>query len=187
MVGALWHHPFSTLKCYLIVHICTPDPMHYSIWDYKCISLCLTMVPGKNQCIMRNMQYNVMHYEIADCIYSIKYKMTTMTIIVIVVVIVPCPSSLSWSLVIGLHHLCPFVGAGHRLWAVVGGGCGPWFVFWGWQPFLCWLSFVFVLGGLSSFLGSREQSSAMVVHWHWHGGRAVVGCHWGHHWCHPWL
>jgi len=25
------------------------------------------MVPGKNQCIMRNMQYNVMHYEIADC------------------------------------------------------------------------------------------------------------------------
>jgi len=111
--------------------------------------------------------------------YSIKYKMMTTTIIIIV----PCPSSSSWSLVISMRHLCPFVGAGHRLWAVVGGGRGPWFVFWGWRPFLCWPSFVFVLGGLSSFLGGREWSSAMVVRWHRRGGRAVVGCHWGCRWC----
>jgi len=114
--------------------------------------------------------------------YSIKYKMMTTTIIVIVIV-VPCPSSPSWSLVVGLHHLCPFVGAGRRLWAVVGGGHGPWFVFWGWWLFLCWPSFVFVLGGLSSFLGGRERSSAMVVRWHQCGGRAVVGRRWGHRWC----
>ena len=57
--------------------------------------------------------------------YSIKYKTMTTTIIV-----VPCPSSLSWSPVVSLHRLCPFVGAGRRLWAVVGGGRGPWFVFW---------------------------------------------------------
>jgi len=112
--------------------------------------------------------------------YSIKYKITTTTIIVVVV---PCPSLSSWSLIIGLHRLCPFVGAGRRLWAVVGGGRGPWFVFWGWRPFLCWLSFVFVLGGLSSFLGSREQLSVMVVRWRQRGGRAVVGRHWGCCWC----
>jgi len=52
-------------------------------------------------------------------------------------VVVPCPSSSSWSLVVSLHRLCLFVGAGHCLWAVVGGGGGPWFVFWGWRPFLC--------------------------------------------------
>ena len=75
------------------------------------------------------------------------------------------------------------MGAGHRLWAVVGGGCGPWFVFWGWRPFLCWPSFVFILGGLSSFLGGREQSSAMVVRWRRRGGRAVIGRHWGHCCC----
>ena len=114
--------------------------------------------------------------------YSIKYKTTTTTII-IVIVVVPCPSSLSWSLVVSLHHLCPFVGAGHRLWAVVGGGRGPWFVFWGWRPFLCWPSFVFILGGLSSFLGGHEQSSVMVVHWHRRGGRAVIGRCWGRCWC----
>jgi len=49
--------------------------------------------------------------------------------------------------------------------------------------FVCWLSFVFILGGLSSFLGSREQSSLMVVRWHRHGGRAVVGHRWGCRWC----
>ena len=113
--------------------------------------------------------------------YSIKYKMRTTTIIV-VVVIVPCPSLLSWSLIVGLRCLCPFVGTGHRLWAVVGGGGGLWFVFWGWRPFLCWLSFVFILGGLLSFLGGHEQSSVMVVHWRRRGGRAVIGHHWGCCW-----
>jgi len=103
--------------------------------------------------------------------------------IIVIVVIVPYPSSSSWSLVVGLCCLCPFVGTGCHLWAVVGGGRGPWFVFWGWQLFLCWPSFVFVLGGLSSFLGGREQSSAMVVCWHQHGGRAVIGHHWGRRWC----
>jgi len=49
--------------------------------------------------------------------------------------------------------------------------------------FVCWPSFVFILGGLSSFLGGCEQSSLMVVHWHQHGGRAVIVCHWGRHWC----
>jgi len=49
--------------------------------------------------------------------------------------------------------------------------------------FVCWLSSVFILGVLSSFLGSRERLSLMVVHWHQHGGRAVVGCHWGCRWC----
>ena len=84
--------------------------------------------------------------------YSIKYK-TTMTMIIIVVV-VPCPSSLSWSLVVGLRCLCLFVGTGHRLWAVVGGGGGPWFIFLGVAAgFVCWPSFVFILGGLLSFLG----------------------------------
>ena len=112
-----------------------------------------------------------------------KYKMTTTTIIVIVIIIVPCPSLSSWSLVVGLRRLCPFMGAGHRLWAVVGGGHGPWFIFWGWRPFLCWPSFVFILGGLSLFLGGREWSSVMVVHWRRRGGRAVVGRCWGHHWC----
>ena len=66
-----------------------------------------------------------------------KYKTMTMMIIIVIIIIIPCPSSLSWSLVIGLHRLCPFVGTGRRLWAVVGGGSGPWFVFWGWRPFLC--------------------------------------------------
>jgi len=75
------------------------------------------------------------------------------------------------------------VGAGRCLWAVVGGGHGPWFVFWGWQLFLCWPSFVFILGGLSSFLGGREWSSVMVVRWCRCGGRAVIGCHWGRRWC----
>ena len=32
--------------------------------------------------------------------------------------------------------------------------------------FVCWPSFVFILGGLSLFLGGREQSSLMVVRWH---------------------
>jgi len=41
--------------------------------------------------------------------------------------------------------------------------------------FVCWPSFMFILGGLSLFLGSRGQSSLMVVHWRRHGGRAVVG------------
>ena len=49
--------------------------------------------------------------------------------------------------------------------------------------FVCWPSFVFVLGGLSSFLGGREQSSLMVVCWHQRGGRAVVGRRWGRRWC----
>jgi len=39
------------------------------------------------------------------------------------------------------------------------------------------------LGGLSSFLGGREQSSVMVVHWRQRGGRAVIGHRWGHRWC----
>ena len=55
--------------------------------------------------------------------------------------------------------------------------------FWGWRPFLCWLSFVFILGGLSSFLGSRERLSVMVVHWRQRGGRAVVGRCWGRRRC----
>jgi len=42
---------------------------------------------------------------------------------------------------------------------------------------------VFILGGLSLFLGSHERSSLMVVRWHQHGGRVVVGCCWGHCWC----
>ena len=64
-------------------------------------------------------------------------------------------------------HLCPFVGTGCRLWAVVGGGSGPWFVFLGVAAvFVCWPSFVFILGGLSLFLGGHEQSSLMVVCWH---------------------
>ena len=49
--------------------------------------------------------------------------------------------------------------------------------------FVCRPLFVFVLGGLSSFLGSREQSSLMVVHWHRRDGRVVIGCHWGCRWC----
>jgi hypothetical protein len=71
MVSALQRHLFSTLNCYLIMHICIPDPMHYSICNYKCISLRPNMVPAKKQCIMRNMQYNIMHYEAVDC----KHKM----------------------------------------------------------------------------------------------------------------
>jgi len=46
--------------------------------------------------------------------------------------------------------------------------------------FVCWPSFVFVLGGWLSFLGSREQLSLMVVCWRRCGGRAVIGRHWGH-------
>jgi len=49
--------------------------------------------------------------------------------------------------------------------------------------FVCWPSFVFILGGLSSFLGGCEQSSLMVVHWCRHGDRAVIGHHWGCCWC----
>jgi len=49
--------------------------------------------------------------------------------------------------------------------------------------FVCWLLFVFILGGLSSFLGGREWSSLMVVCWHRRGGRAVIGRRWGCHWC----
>jgi len=49
--------------------------------------------------------------------------------------------------------------------------------------FVSWPSFVFVLGGLLSFLGGHEQSSSMVVHWRQHGGRAVIGHRWGHHGC----
>ena len=49
--------------------------------------------------------------------------------------------------------------------------------------FVCWPSFVFVLGGLSSFLGGRGQSSLMVVRWCRHGGRVVVGHRWGRRWC----
>jgi len=75
------------------------------------------------------------------------------------------------------------VGTGCCLWAVVGGGCGPWFIFWGWWPFLCWPSFMFVLGGLLSFLGGHEQSSVMVVRWRRRGGRAVIGRCWGRCWC----
>jgi len=49
--------------------------------------------------------------------------------------------------------------------------------------FVCWPSFVFILGGLSLFLGSHEWLSLMVVHWHRRVGRVVIGHHWGHHWC----
>jgi len=49
--------------------------------------------------------------------------------------------------------------------------------------FVCWPSFMFILGGLSLFLGGREQSSLMVVHWHRCGGRVVVGRCWGCRWC----
>jgi len=49
--------------------------------------------------------------------------------------------------------------------------------------FVCWPSFMFILGGLSSFLGSCEWLSLMVVHWRRRGGRAVVGRRWGRHWC----
>jgi len=38
-------------------------------------------------------------------------------------------------------------------------------------------------GGLSSFLGGREQSSLMVVHWRRRGGRVVIGHRWRHRWC----
>ena len=69
----------------------------------------------------------------------------------------PGPSLSSWSLIVGLHHLCPFVGAGRRLWAVVGGGSGPWWV---------------VVVGRGSFFGGGGR-----------GGRAVIGHRWGHHWC----
>jgi len=70
------------------------------------------------------------------------------------------------------------MGAGCHLWAVVGGGGWPWFVYWGWQPFLC------VGCHLCLFWGVYiEWLSLMVVCWHQHGGRAVVGHHWGHCWC----
>ena len=49
--------------------------------------------------------------------------------------------------------------------------------------FVCWPSFMFILGGLSSFLGSHEQSSLMVVRWRRSGGRVVVGHHWRCRWC----
>jgi len=49
--------------------------------------------------------------------------------------------------------------------------------------FVCWPSFVFVLRGLSSFLGGRERSSLMVVCWHQCGGRAGIGRCWGRCWC----
>jgi len=48
--------------------------------------------------------------------------------------------------------------------------------------FVCWPLFVFILGGWS-FLGGRERSSLMVVHWHRHGGRAVIGRRWRRRWC----
>jgi len=104
--------------------------------------------------------------------------------IIIIIIIVPWPSSLSWSLVVGLCHLCPFVGAGRHLWAVVGGGSGPWFVFWGWQLFLCvghrscsfWgvccCFWVVVFDGgplaLTWWQGSRWSSlEALLVWWWW--------------------
>jgi len=49
--------------------------------------------------------------------------------------------------------------------------------------FVCWPSFMFVLGCLLSFLGGREWSSLMVVRWHRRGGRAVIGRRWGRCWC----
>ena len=42
---------------------------------------------------------------------------------------------------------------------------------------------MFILGGLSLFLGSCEWLSLMVVRWHQCGGRAVVGRCWGRRWC----
>ena len=79
------------------------------------------------------------------------------------------------------------MGAGCCLSAVVGGGGGPWFIFWGWRPFLC------VGHRLCSFWGACchfwavvlvfEQLSLMVVCWHRCGGRAVVGHCWGCCWC----
>ena len=44
--------------------------------------------------------------------------------------------------------------------------------------FVCWPLFMFILGGLLSFLGGREQSSLMVVHWCRRGDRAVIGRRW---------
>jgi len=79
------------------------------------------------------------------------------------------------------------VGAGCRLWAVVGGGGGPWFVFCGWWLFLCVgcrsCSFWGVCHRFWVVVLVFEQSSLMVVSWRQCGGRAVVGHRWGHRWC----
>jgi hypothetical protein len=128
-------------------------------------------------------------------VLTFKYKLTTTTTI-IVVVVVSCSSPLSLaphrclsSLVIGLYRLCPFMGTGRRLWAVVGDGCGPWW--------LCGSGYgravvVFILACLLSFPGGRPRFRVVIFdlgtlesmwwqhgHWSWPPcvvcGRGVVG------------
>ena len=105
--------------------------------------------------------------------YSIKYKTTMTMIIIVIVIVIPCPPLSSWSLIVILVPPCRSASpvSVYGCWLLFV-GCGGW---WWWAVvrflgvaavFVCWPSFVFVLGGLSLFLGGREQSSLMVVCWH---------------------